>query len=265
MNSLTRTHKIFFAVIGAAALLVAGLGLFRPAYLAAIFSWVELPPLHARFVGAIYAFGTVFMLMCLLARYQAEVGRAVQMIGIWTGALLVISLMNLHAFDFARLPVWIWFASYTIYPAISIWLTAQRPMRPGKLPGTALAGWAAGYLQIQGILFAGLALMLFATPILMTRLWPWDVTPRLAQMYAGPFLSYGLGSTWFSRQETWPGVRAVAPAMLVFTATTLAISFMHFSLFSPGQLQDVIWFGWFILATLVHAVITFRALSGPPA
>ena len=72
MSLITQAQKIFFAVICAAALLVAALGLFNPAYLASIFTWLELPPLHARFVGAIYAFGAVFMAGCLAARYQAE-------------------------------------------------------------------------------------------------------------------------------------------------------------------------------------------------
>jgi hypothetical protein len=79
-------------------------------------------------------------------------------------------------------------------------------------------------------------------------------------MYAGPLLAYGLGSSWFSRQMKWLGVRAVVPAMLVFSATTVIISFMHLNLFSFNQMQDVIWFGWFILTTLVHAVMTVRAL-----
>ena len=65
MPLITRGQRIFFAVICAAALLVAILGLFNPAYLASIFTWLELPPLHARFVGAIYAFGAVFMAGCL--------------------------------------------------------------------------------------------------------------------------------------------------------------------------------------------------------
>src|SRR5688572_14912346 len=89
MPLVTQTQRVFFAVICVAALLVAVLGLFNPGYLASIFTWLELPPLHARFVGAIYAFGAVFMAGCLVARYQAEVRWAVQLIGIWTGMLFI--------------------------------------------------------------------------------------------------------------------------------------------------------------------------------
>jgi hypothetical protein len=263
MALITTAQRIFFGIICAAALLVAVLGLFNPTYLASIFTWLELPPLHARFVGAIYSFGAVFMAGCLAARYQAEVRWAVQLIGIWTGMLFIISLLNLSAFDFNLLPVQIWFASYIIYPIISLWMTLQQShlMTAGDLPGLKLAGWARGFLLIQGILFLLLATLLFFAPAFMTTLWPWKVTPVLAQMYAGPLSSYGLGSLLFSRQAKWLGVRAILPGMLIFTVTTVIISFIHINLFSFNELPDLLWFGWSILASLILAAITFGTLQ----
>ena len=263
MSLITRGQRIFFAVICAAALLVAILGLFNPAYLASIFTWLELPPLHARFVGAIYAFWAVFMAGCLAARYQGEVRWAVQLIGIWTGMLFLISLLNLEAFDLNLLPVQIWFASYIIYPAISLWMTLQprQLMNAGDLPGAALAGWAKGFLFLQGILFSLLAVLLFFAPALMSTLWPWNVTPVLAQMYAGPLLAYGLGSLLVSQQVKWLGVRAILPGMLVFSVTTVIISFLHIGLFSFNEFPDLLWFGWFLLASLLLALLTFRSLQ----
>jgi hypothetical protein len=263
MPLITQGQRIFFVIICVAAFLVAALGLFNPGYLASIFTWLELPPLHARFVGAIYAFGAIFMAGCLVARYQAEVRWAVQLIGIWTGMLLIISLLNLNAFDFRLLPVQIWFASYIIYPFISFWMTIQQPhlMKAGDLPGLALAGWAKGFLLLQGMLFSLLAVLLFFAPALMTTVWPWKVSQVLAQMYAGPLLSYGLGSLLFSRQEQWLGVRSILPGMLVFTVTTVIISFVHIGLFSFNEVPDLLWFGWFSVSSLVLAVLTFRALQ----
>jgi hypothetical protein len=263
MAPITQGQKIFFAVICAAALLVAILGLFNPAFLASIFTWLTLPPLHARFVGAIYLFGAVFMAGCLLARQQAEVRWGVQLIGIWTGMLFIISLHNLSAFDFGLLPVQIWFASYIIYPLISIWMTVRQPnlMQAASLPGPALARPAKLFLLAQGILMSVLAVALFFAPSLMSTLWPWKVTPLLAQMYAGPLLSYGLGSLWFSTQRQWLGVRAIAPAMLAFSLTTVIVSFLHLSLFSFSEVADLLWFAWFLLATVMLAWITLRSMQ----
>lgn len=256
MLSITKGQKIFYGVICVAALLVAVLGLFAPEYLASIFTWMTLPPLHARFVGAIYLFGAVFMIGCLTAKTQAEVRGAIQMIGIWTGMLFIISILNLSLFDFKLLPVWIWFISYITYPIFSIWMTVKQPKQTDTLSGSSSPAWAKRFLFIQGIVIILLAVLLFFIPNLMTTLWPWKVTPELAQMYAGPLLSYGLGSLLFSRQETWLGIRSIIPAMFAFSLTTVIVSFMHVNLFSFAELADLVWFGWFGVATLILGVLT---------
>lgn len=264
MAPITQGQRIFFGVICLAALLVAVLGLFNPAYLAAMFTWLVLPPLHARFVGAIYLFGAVFMACCLLAKQQAEVRWAVQMIGIWTGMLFVISVINLSAFDLSLLPPKIWFASYIIYPIIAVWMTVRQPsmMSAASLPGPALDGLTRGLLLAQGAVITLLAIALFFAPMFTSTLWPWKVTPVLAQMYAGPLLSYGLGSLLFAQQGQARGVRAILPAMLAFTATTVVISFMHISLFSFGELADLLWFAWFLASTILLAWGTAHVWRG---
>jgi hypothetical protein len=262
MSPITQGQKVFFVVIFFAALLVAYLGLFNPAYLAEIFTWLVLPPLHARFVGAIYLFGGIFMLGCLFAKQQAEVRWAVQMIGLWTGMLCIISLLNLSVFGLNLLPVQIWFASYITYPIIAIVMTIRQPSMTyaASLPGPALDRWAKSFLLAQGILFTLLSVALFLAPGLMSTLWPWKVTPVLAQMYAGPLLSYGLGSWLFSRQGQWLGVQSIVPAMAAFTVTTVIVSFLHINLFAFNEITDLLWFVWFILASLFLGGMTIRSL-----
>lgn len=259
---ITNGQRLFFIVICAAALLVAVLGLFAPQNLAAIFTWLTLPPLHARFVGAIYLFGALYMVGCLLARSQAEVRPAFPMIGIWTGMLFIISLLHLEAFDFSQLPVWIWFASYLIYPIIAVRMTLKYSRRSpsDNLLERTLPGWVKSFLTGQGIIVTLLAVMLFIFPSLMSSLWPWKVTPLLAQMYAGPLLSYGVGSLLYARQRAWSEIRPVVPAMLAFTLTTLVISVMHRNLFSAGELADWIWFMLFGLGSVGLAALTSGVL-----
>lgn len=263
MVLITKGQRIFYGVICAAALLVALLGLFMPEYMASIFTWMVLPPLHARFVGAIYLFGAVIMVGFIAARTQAEVRGSVQIIGIWTGMMFVISLLNLSAFDFKLFPVWIWFASYIIYPLIAIWMTVREPklQQGDELPGPSLPGWSKSFLLVQGIVFSTLAVLLFFAPGFMSTVWPWQVTPALAQMYAGPLLSYGFASLLFSRQNKWLGIRAIVPGMVAFTAGTIIVSFIHINLFSFTELADLLWFGSFGVATVILGVLTFRAMQ----
>jgi hypothetical protein len=142
-------------------------------------------------------------------------------------------------------------------------MTLQQPqlLSAGDLPGPGLSGWAGGFLLLQGVLFSLLAGLLLFAPAWMTTVWPWKLTPVLAQMYAGPFLSYGLGSLLFSRQKAWLGVRSILPGMLIFAVTTVIISFVHLGLFSFHEIPDLVWFGWFLFSSLILAVLTFRALQ----
>lgn len=60
--SLYRRHRMFFAVIVAFPAWVAAGGLFMPA-LIDYFLPFAVPPLHARFIGAMYAAGATMMLL----------------------------------------------------------------------------------------------------------------------------------------------------------------------------------------------------------
>jgi hypothetical protein len=121
--------------------------------------------------------------------------------------------------------------------------------------------WAKGFLLIQGIVITALAVLLFFFPSFMTTIWPWKVTPVLAQMYSGPLLAYGLGSLLFSREDKWLGIRAILPAMFVFTAGTVIVSLMHISLFSFNQPSDLLWFGSFCIATIFLGVLSVRVMQ----
>ncbi|MBI5828761.1 MAG: hypothetical protein HZB20_04300 [Chloroflexi bacterium] len=81
--------------------------------------------------------------------------------------LFIISLLNLEAFDFKQLPVWIWFISYITYPIISIWLTWRqpKPQQADALSGPSLPAWAKGFLLTQGIVVSALAVLSAGTDV----------------------------------------------------------------------------------------------------
>src|ERR1044071_1558093 len=85
MSPLTRSEKIFFVVIFISAIVIAIAGFFSPAGLAFALSWLELPPLHARFVAAVYLFGTLIILGGLLVQQWSQVRTVLLLIAIFTG------------------------------------------------------------------------------------------------------------------------------------------------------------------------------------
>jgi hypothetical protein len=183
----------------------------------------------------------------------------VRVIAIWTGMLFIVSLFYLGEFDYSRTQVWIWFGAYILYPLIALWLMWKDRAPQDRFTGSALPAWARGYLSAQGVLVTALALFLLLAPEFMTSVWPWKITRLLAQIYSAPFLAYGLSSLMISRLQTWAEIRVVVTATFVFAFGVLLASFIHGSLFSPGALSTWLWFGGFVLATIMLGLLTVGA------
>lgn len=255
-SSLTRLHRVYFGAVGLLALYVGIWGYFIPLGVDEAIPWL-VPPLHARFLGAMYFSGTAFMVGCLLARHWSNIRIVVPMIAIWTGMLFVVSLFYLPDFDFRREQVWIWFAAYTIYPAIAAWLTWKKRAAPDAEGDTPLPSAARVFLAGQGIILTLLALALLFLPNVMTAQWPWPITPLLAQIYAAPFLSlsYGVGSLLHARRRTWSQIQIAVIAFALFALLILIASLIHRQLFSSADLSDWLWFAGFIIMLLGNGLL----------
>ena len=248
-DRVTREQRIFFGFVLALASWVGFWGMFLPGDVVRALPFA-VPPLHARFLGAMYLSGATFMILGMLAREWAEVRVVVPMIAIWTGTLGIVSLFHLEAFDWERVQVWIWFAAYITYPIIAAWIAWKQRARTAPASGSALSPALRGYLVVQGGLVTLLALGLLLAPTAMASAWPWSITPILAHIYGAPFLSYGLGSLYASRQRRWAEVRIPVYATLVFALGVLVASLLHRALFDFRSPAAWLWFGGFGLATL---------------
>jgi len=257
MTSVSRNQKIYFAAVGLLALWVGVWGFFIPEHVDTAIPWL-VPPLHARFIGAIYLSGMIIMSGSMMAHQYADVRVVVLMIGIWTGSLFVISLFYLGEFDFSRSTVLIWFGAYIIYPLIAFYLTWIHRNTKSDASVSNIPSWIHNYFLIQGIIITVLALALLFAPELMINVWPWKITRMLAQIYSGPFLAYGFGSVLLSRQRTMSEVRIAATGFFVFAIGVLIASSIHRSLFSSSNPATWIWFGCFALVTLFLGIILFR-------
>lgn len=259
MPPISLPQKLYFAAVGILALWVGVWGYFIPAQIDIAIPWL-VPPLHARFLGAMYLSGATFMLGFILARRYAEIKSTVPVIAIWTGLLFLISLFYLDQFNFARPQVWIWFGSYLLYPLIALYLVWRYRTLSPLSEGKRLSALVRIYLLVQGALFTLLALSLLALPNLMVSLWPWKITPLLAQLYSAPFLAYGVVFLLASRRHFWLEVWVAVTATFVFVAGVLLASLIHLALFSITNPAAWLWFGGFAIATLCLALLSARAL-----
>ncbi len=270
MTPITRGQKIFFVVAGLSALWVGTWCFFVPSRVDWALPWL-VPPLHARFLGAIYLSAAAFLAGGILARHYAEVRIMVRVATIFTGMVFVLSLIHLGEIDNSgRLLFWIWFVAYLVYPLSGLWLIwRDRDGRKddaghsGAVPlrGEAgLPGWARGWLLTQGLVLALLGAAALFVPASITILWPWKITPLLAHIYLAPFLAYGAGSLMLSRQRAWMEARVVVIGFFVFAVGALAASIIHRGLFNFSGPAAWVWFGSFSVAAVMLGLMSARSI-----
>jgi hypothetical protein len=261
-------EKIYFLAVGLLALWVGFWGYFAPARVDKAIPFL-VPPLHARFIGAIYLSGLVFMVAGMVVPRWADLRFVPLLTALWTGGLLVVSLLHLEEFDFSKPQSQVWFAAYIVYPLIALGLAWRHGLfDDSRFPDGEAPGWVRHYLTIQGGIMTSLAAVLLLAPSVMVNVWPWDITPLLAQIYAAPFLSYGVCSILMAPRSSSVELRVAAVAFLVFTAGVLLASIIHVDLFSAGDVSDILWFTFFVCATVVLALLTsmsMRTRTSPAA
>src|SRR3954453_1209500 len=127
-------ERAYFLAVG---LLAAAVGLptyFSPGQAAEVLPF-SVPPLHARLIGAMSPAGLAIMLAAVVARRWSDVRLVPAITAIWTGGLLLVTLLHLEAFDFATTQTQIWFGAYGASPGIGVWPLARHP-RDGHLVPT---------------------------------------------------------------------------------------------------------------------------------
>jgi hypothetical protein len=189
-----------------------------------------------------YLSGLAIMLGSIVARRWTDVRLVPAITAIWTGGLLLVTLLHLEAFDFATTQTQLWFGAYVAYPLIGIWLLVRRRHArdpgTGRRPGSASRLWLVG----EGVLLGTLGAALLVAPGTMADLWPWPVTPLLAQIYSAPLLAYGIGSVLLSRVRTWREIRIEVVGIGLFALLALVASVIHRDLFVIGDPAAWAWF-----------------------
>jgi hypothetical protein len=258
-------ERAYFAAVGLLALWVGVWGFFVPSRVDAALPFL-VPPLHARFLGVMYLSGLTLMVGGLVARRWCEIRVLPPITAVWTGGLLLVSLLHLEAFDLdaATARVVIWFAAYTAYPLVAVVLLWRHGITGvDDHAGPPLPRSVRTYLWVQGLVAGGVALALLLAPDAMVDVWPWPITSLLAQLYSAPLLAYGVGSVVLAAQRSGRDIRVGAVTTLVFAAGVLLASALHLELFSADDPAAWLWFGAFAAAAAgLGAVVAWCVSAG---
>jgi hypothetical protein len=256
-GTVTTGERLYFAAVGLLAAWV-GFPLFlAPSKVTKVLPF-SVPPLHARFIGAVYLSGFTLMLGGLFARRWSTIRFVPLMTAVWTGGLLIVTLLRHGSFDFDKTQTQVWFGAYVVYPLIGIWLHVRHHRAGATEAGPLPAPWLSRGLTVQGLVLTVVGLALFVAPGTMADGWPWPAPSLLVQIYAAPLLSYGIGSLLLSRTPSWDEMRVGVVGIGLFAVLAAIASLIHLELFARS---DVAAWAWFGALTAVAALASMLVLT----
>lgn len=150
------------------------------------YAWPIQPPINAAFMGAGYLAGMIATGLALFsARYWRSIRALFPGFFVLGLTLFLATLMHAGRFKWDYALTWIWTLVYLSIPIGSalVWLWHERhPQVPAMDNRLARIHTASLVLGIAATLFAT---VLYVMPQLFLQVWPWQITPLLARVFAG--------------------------------------------------------------------------------
>lgn len=255
---MTPLLRLVFVLVLAQAMLL-GAALVSPELIGLVLPW-PASPLNARFVACLYLMGAASALLGALARRYAEVRISLVQVLAITGCLLLLTLPHLGEFDAAGFP-YRWLVFYTldvvVIGAILLrWRGRDPAPRGARHPAAPLLLAYAAVTAVAGA-------VLLVAPDVAVQVWPWSLTPILAQVYSVFFLVFALGA-WLAARDARPEAgRISVAANLVMLVLVLTVSVANLDRFAAGP-RTAVWFALFGAAAAMLAVVLSRGRRGAP-
>ena len=200
LGSATRWLLLTAAVL----VLLAGFQLFvLTENTGTYFAWTIANPLGAAFLGASYWASLSIEALAGREAAWSNARIAVPAVLVFTVLTLVATLLHLDKFHFGgsfaadtQILTWAWIAIYVLVPLLMLIALGVQTRIPGQDPprSAALPGWVYGSLAVQAVGLFGFGVALFAAPAQTAPLWPWKLTPLLAQVTGAWLIGLGVAA-----------------------------------------------------------------------
>lgn len=190
--------------IASVLVLLAGLQLFvftgRTDH---FFAWTIANPLAAAFLGAAYWASVPLEALAGRQARWANARIAVPAVLVFTVLTLAATVTHLGQLHLGagfpagtQIVTVTWIAIYVLVPALLLILLAVQARTPGTDPPRSawLPGWLCVLLAVQAVVLLGLGIALFAVPAQAAPLWPWALTPMMAQATGAWLISLGVAA-----------------------------------------------------------------------
>jgi hypothetical protein len=264
-QSMTWWIRAFLISSAIRGLILGVTGLVAPAQIQIP---LQLTPLNAGFVAALYLAGTIGLILTIFVRHRADARPFLIGTGVVTALLLSVTLLHWAEFETTlSTTLVLWVGSYIFDPiAITLLVVMHRlvrPANPGRHRLTRL------FLVEAGVLGA-LGLVLLALPATAAARWPWPIPPLLAQLYSCFFIAFAVIALLVARERRPVLIRTFTITSLALMVGVFGASLPYLARFTGG-VATWVWFGVLLLGMAVFgAALVGRtpsrpfAVGGPP-
>jgi hypothetical protein len=214
--------------IASVLVLLAGLQLFVfTGRTGTFFAWTIANPLAAAFLGAGYWASVSIEALAGRQRVWANARIAAPTVFVFTVLTLVATLLHLgqlhlgtHFPAATRTVTVAWIAIYILVPALMLIVFAVQARTPGVDPprSAPLPAWMLALLGAQAVVLLGTGVALFAAPGTVAAMWPWKLTPLLAQATGAWLISLGVAAGHAIRERDARRLRPAAVGYILLTA-----------------------------------------------
>ena len=187
------------------------------------FFWNITPPINAMLMGGMYLVaGSAVLYAILRGTWEAMRFMAV-MAAAFTSLLFIVTLVHMDRFiPGLRLYYWllVYFVAATFAGSIYWYFersgsnrqTAHQEIQPFTRLSAVVTGAAILILVVVGLL----------VPEVITRIWPWMISPLMMRVFMSWLAALAAGTLWFGFERDWPRVQPVA-YMLIAVPVLIAI------------------------------------------
>ena len=167
------------------------------------FAFTITNPLAAAFLGAAYWAAVAIEALAGRQALWANARIAVPAVLVFTILTLAVTLTHLGQLHLGgrfaagtQIVTVAWIAIYVLVPVLMLILLVVQARIPGADPprSAGLPAWLYAVLAAQAIVLLGLGIALFAAPAQTALLWPWKLTPMMAQATGAWLISLGVAA-----------------------------------------------------------------------
>ncbi|MGZ8566381.1 MAG: hypothetical protein ACXWXS_04955 [Actinomycetota bacterium] len=179
-----------------------------------VWPW-ELTPFNSRFIGGFYLAAAIAAAIVLVHGRWAPARVLTTLAFVFTGLVLIVSIVHADRFLSDRPLTWVWFTLYgllPLYTGYALW--THRGLRAA---GGMAPRWLLAAMVVPAALMGAYGLGLLVAPVTLTGFWPWPVDAFHGRLYAAVPLTPAIAALMLLRHA--PAADLFGTGVTLFAAS----------------------------------------------